>query len=368
MRRIGAAAVLLSVAAAAPGAVPVEKPSGAQSLIEVRVDTRAAREVLLTLARPKWEPADAKLLEDVRAIELSIRDSNRSIEVFERDLKAAFETETRVAVFDFRAVRDAITRWQTLVSAISAKEADLAKMAVSRAAALLPSDVPAQARLEVHLSFGLAGLADNIVVRAPEGGEVMVVDLARALGDSEGEPLDSRVARLARLIAGTAFRQAWASYRAGSPAWTRPEPELGRFEPFARVIAEAGPVALFAVDESFFPLSTWLKDLQKKAFLELERAAQRIVDSETELEKRVEAMSELKRPDFARRVAGPAGMCMADGIRAALGPDAMKAALAGGPHAFFAAYDRATQKNKELPPLSRTMHEKIVGARPASKS
>jgi hypothetical protein len=241
-------------------------------------------------------------------------------------------------------------------------------MAVSRAAALLPSDFPARARLEVHFSFGLAGLADNIIARAPEGGEVMVVDLARALGDSDGETLDSRIARLARLIAGAAFRQAWASYRAGSPAWTRPEPELGRFEPFARVIAEAGPVALFAVDESFFPLSTWLKDLQKKAFFDLERAAQRIVDSEAELEKRVEVMSELKRPDFARRVAGPAGMCMADGIRVASGLDAMKAALAGGPRAFFAAYDRASQKNKDLPPLSKLIREKIVGAKPASKS
>ena len=359
-----AAGLAASVAAAGPG----ETPPGVPPSIEVRVDSRAAREILLTLAKPKWEPTDAKLLEDIRPIELSIRDSNRSTEVFERDLKAAFETETRVAVFDFRAVRDAITLWQALVSGISAKETELAKMAVSRAAALLPSDVPASAKLEVHLSFGLAGLADNIVARAPGGGEIMVIDLARALGDSEGEPLDSRTARLARLIAGSTFRQAWASYRAGSPAWMRPEPELGRFEPFARVVAEAGPVALFAVDESFFPLSTWLKDMQKRAFVELERAAQRIVESETELEKRVEVMSEMKRPDFARRVAGPAGMCMADGIRTALGPDAMKAALAGGPKAFFTAYDRATQKNKDLPPLSKLMHEKIVGAKPASKS
>jgi hypothetical protein len=368
MRRIVAAAALILAAAVAAGAVPAQTPSGSPPSIELRVDTRAAREILLTLVKPKWEPTDAKLLEDIRPIALSIRDSNRSTDVFERDLKAAFETETRVAVFDFRAVRDAINRWQALVSGISAKEAELARMAVSRAAALMPSDFPARARLEAHLSFGLAGLADNIVARAPDGGEMMVVDLARALGDSDGEPLDSQIVRLARLIAGAAFRQAWASYRAASPAWTRPEPELGRFEPFARVIAEAGPVALFAVDESFFPISTWLKDLQKKAFLELERAAQRIVDSETELDKRVEVMSELKRPEFARRVAGPAGMCMADGIRVALGPDAMKAALAGGPRAFFAAYDRATQKNKDLPPLSKLIREKIVGAKPASKS
>jgi hypothetical protein len=366
MKRFAAAATFFSAAAA--GAAPAQAPSAPASSIEVRVDTRAAREILLTLARPKWEPTDARLLEDIRPIALSIRDSGRSIEVFERDLKAAFETETRVAVFDFRAVREAITRWQAVVSGISSKEGELAKMSVAQAAALLPSDVPAPARLEAHFSFGLAGLADNIVARAPDGGEMMVIDLARALGDSEGEPLDSRIARLSRLIAGAAFRQAWASYRAGSPAWTRPAPELGRFEALARFVAEAGPVALFAVDESFFPISTWLKDLQKKSFVELERAAQRVVDSEAELEKRVEVMSEMKRPDFSRRVAGPAGMCMADGIRVALGPDAMKAALAGGPQAFFAAYDRATQKNKDLPPLSKILREKIVAAKPAPKS
>lgn len=364
MRRFAAACALLLAASALSG----QAPAGPPSSIEVRVDTRAAREILLTLARTKWEPTDAKLLEDIRPIALSIRDSGRSVDVFERDLKAAYETESRVAVFDFRAVREAITRWQALVSGISSKEGELGKMAASRAAALLPSDVPAQARLEAHLSFGLAGLADNVIARAPDGGEVMVVDLARVLGDSDGEPLDSRIARLARLIGGATFRQAWASYRAGSPAWTRPDPELGRFEPFARIIAEAGPVALFAVDESFFPISTWLKDMQKKAFIELERAAQRMVESETELEKRVEVMSELKRPDFARRVAGPAGMCMADGIRVALGQDAMKAALAGGPRAFFVAYDRAAQKSSDLPPLPKIVREKIVGAKPASKS
>ena len=99
-------------------------------------DSRAAREILLTLARPKFEPTDARLLEDIPAIALSIRDSSRSNDVFERDLKAAFETESRVAVFDFRAVRDAITRWQAFVAGISPREPELARMAVSQAVAL----------------------------------------------------------------------------------------------------------------------------------------------------------------------------------------------------------------------------------------
>jgi hypothetical protein len=356
MKRIGAAALFAFAAAAA-----------ATAAIEVRVDSKAAREILLTLARPKWEPTDAKLLEDIPAIALTIRDSNRSVEVFERDLKAAYETETRVAVFDFRSVRDARTRWEALLAAVTAREADLARQAEAKAAALLPGDRPVAARMDAHLSFGVAGLADHIVAPRPEGGAIMVVDLARALGESEGEPLDSRIARLARLMAAEAFRQAWYTYRAGSPAWGRSDAGLGPLEPLVRVVAETGPVALFSVDEAFFPLSTWLRELQKKSMGDLEREVERIGSAEGELERRVEVMTELKRPDFVRRVAAPAGMFMADGIRQAGGPDALKAALAAGPHAFFEAYDQATHKNKDLPPLPKSVLAKLA-AKPASKS
>lgn len=360
MRRIRAAALFVFAAAAAAAA--------ATSAIEVRVDSKAAREILLTLARPKWEPTDAKLLEDIPAIALTIRDSNRSLEVFERDLKAAYETETRVAVFDFRSVRDARSRWEALLAAITAREADLSRQAEAKAAALLPGDRPVAARMDVHLSFGVAGLADHIIAPRPEGGVIMVVDLARALGESEGEPLDLRITRLARLIAGEAYRQAWYLYRGGSPAWSRPDPSLGQLEPLMRVVAEAGPPALFSVDEGFFPLSTWLKELQKKSMADLEREAERIGSSDGELERRIEAMTELKRPDFIRRVAAPAGMFMADGIRQAAGPDGLKIALAAGPRAFFEAYDRATHKNKDLPPLSKLIQARLAGAKPASKS
>ena len=363
MTRVWAAALLATGAAVAAGAQAAAAPTA----IEIRVDSRAARELLATLARSKWEPTDAKLLEDMPAIALAIRDSSRSTEVFERDLKAAYETETRVAVFDFRAVREARTRWEALLFAIAPREADLARMAQVKAAAQLPGDRPAGARLDVYLSFGVAGLADHVVARRPEGGEVMVVDLARALGDSEGEPLESRLGRLARLIAGEAFRQAWSVYRAGSPAWGS-HPELGHLEPLVRIVAEAGPVAVFSVDEAFFPLSTWLKDLQKKAMANLEHSSEEVVASETELEKRVEILSELKRPDFARRIAAPAGMFMADGIRQAAGPDGLKAALSGGPRSFFEAYDRASQKSKELVPLPKLIREKLAGTRTAPKS
>jgi hypothetical protein len=364
MNRIWGVALL---AAGAPGAARAQV-SPTPAAIEVRVDSRAAREILLTLARSKWEPTDAKLLEDMPAIALAIRDSTRSTEVFERDLKAAYETETRVAVFDFRAVREAHTRWEALVAAIAPREEELSRQAVSKATAQLPGDRPAAARLDVYLSFGVAGLADHVVTQRPGGGEVVVVDLARALGDSEGEPLESRFGRLSRLMAGEAFRQAWHVYRADSPAWRRPDPGLGQLELLVRLVAEAGPVAIFSVDEAFFPLATWLKDLQKRAMAELERAAERVAASETELDKRIEIISELKRPDFARRVAAPAGMFMADGIRQALGPEELKAALAGGPRAFFQAYERATQKNKELVPLSKLIRERLAGPKPVLKS
>lgn len=361
MTRIAALALLVCAASAAAGQAP-------PASIDVRVDSKAAREILLTLARPKWDPSDAKLLEDIPAIALTIRDSSRSADAFERDLKAAFETETRVAVFDFRSLRDARGRWEALLAAVTPREPDLARQAAARAQALLPADRPAGVRIDAYLSFGIAGLADHIVAPRPDGTLALVVDLARVLGDSDAEPMESRIARLARLMAGEAFRQAWHLYRAGSPAWNRPDPSLGQLEPLLRVVAEAGPVALFTIDEAFFPLATWLKDLQKKSLSDLEREAERIASGEGELERRIEVMTELKRPDFIRRIAAPAGMFMADGIRQAAGPDGLKAALSGGPRAFFESYDRATQKNRDLLPLSKLVLARLKGARPASKS
>jgi hypothetical protein len=357
-----------TVAALVFAALGAGLPACGQTSLEIRVDTRPAREILGTLTRPKWEPSDAKVLEDIPAIELSIRESARDRQVFEGDLRAAFDRETRISVFDFRAVREQAERWSVLLAALDAKSAELSRMAVSRASALLPADRPVTAKLVVAFSFGLAGLADHIVAKNPEGGEIVIVDLARSVADSEGEPPEERLARLARLIAAQAFRQAWAFYRAGSPAWKSNEVAPVPFETFLRIVAEAGPVALFSVDEAFFPLSTWLKDLQKKSFNDLQRAAERLAESDTELEKRVEVLGEMKKAEFQRRVAGPAGMFMADGIRQVAGAEGLKAAMAGGPHAFFEAYDRASQKNKDLLPLSKLLREKLAAtAKPAPK-
>ena len=77
-------------------------------------------------------------------------------------------------------------------------------------------------------------------------------------------------------------------------------------------------------------------------------------------------LGELKKPDFVNRVASPAGMFMADGIRQVAGPEGLKAAMAGGPHAFFEAYDRASQKNKELLQLSKLLKERLAAAAKAA--
>src|SRR5262249_2322410 len=158
-------------------------------------------------------------------------------EVFERDLRAAFDTETRVAVFDFRSVRDARAKGEAFVSAIVPKEAERGRQAVARATAILPSDRRAGMRLDAYLSFGVPGLADHPGAKEPAGRTIWVVALARVLGESDAEPLASRVTRVARLMAGEAFRQAWHVYRVGSPAWNRPDPGLGQLEPLFRVVA-----------------------------------------------------------------------------------------------------------------------------------
>ena len=194
----------------------------------------------------------------------------------------------------------------------------------------------------------------------PGGTEAMIVDLARALGDSEGETVENQVERVARLIAGQAFRQAWRLYRAESPGWTRRDTNLGQLDPLFRLVAEQGPVALFHVDENFFPLSVWLKEPMKRTVAELNRFAERLVESEKEIEERVAVSADLKRPEFGQRVAGPAGAFLCDGIIQTLGLDAFRAALAGGPTAFFTTYDEAARKNRDLIPLSEVVRARLA--------
>lgn len=338
---------------------PYLSPPAAPHALGINIDARAARDVLTFLSRPEFRSGEAKALEELPAIRLALRDSGRTAEVFERDLAAAFAEETRSAVFDFHPIRTGRARWEQLLAAFSSRESSLSRMASDRAAALLPADRPVAARLQVFLSFGLAGLADHLVVSTPDGGEAMIVDLARALGEAEAESVDSQLERVARLIAGEAFRQGWRAYRSESPNWTGRDSGLGVLDTLFKLVAEQGPIAIFYVDENFFPLSVWLKDPMKRAIAEFNRTAERLVESEKDLEKRMTVAGEIGRVDFAQRVAGPAGAFLCDGIIQNSGLDAFRAALAGGPRAFFVAYDEAQQKSRDLIPLSPVIRERL---------
>jgi hypothetical protein len=338
---------------------PYEAPPARRHSIEIRVDSRAAHDLLAFLSLAQFQPDGAKALEALPAIRLALQDSGRTPDVFEHDLAAAFDEEKRSAVFDFHSIRAGRSRWEDLLAVLPSREADLSRMAAERAAALLPADRSISARLEVFLSFGLAGLADHLVVILPDGTEAMIVDLARALGESAAETIDNQVERVARLVAGEAFRQTWRSYRSTSPNWTRRDSSLGQLEPLFRIVTEQGPVALFHVDENFFPLSVWLKEPMKRTMAELNRTAERLVESEGDLEQRVALSAEIQRPDFGQRVGGPAGAFLCDGIIQNSGLDAFRGALASGPRALFAAYDQAQQKSRDLIPLSDAIRRRL---------
>lgn len=348
-----------SPASPASARAPYDAPAAAPHAIEIAIDDRAAKEILASLARPRFESSDAKVIQDLPAVSLAIRDAAREPEVFERDFAAAFEEQARTTVFGFRPIRQEKDRWQTLLDAIGSRQAELARLASRRAAALLPGDRTVTTRLQVYLSFGIAGLADHLVVSGPGGREVMIVDLARALGESQTDPLESQLQRLSRLIGGEAFRQAWGVYRAGSSEWRNPDPALGQLDVLLRSVAESGPVAAFAVDENFFPLSVWLKEPMNRLIGELNRTVEKLAESQENLEQRMELTAEIRRGEFARRLAGPAGAFLVDAVVQSLGVNALRDALQKGPKAFFEAYDRAAAADRSLAPLSHVIREKL---------
>jgi hypothetical protein len=53
---------------------------------------------------------------------------------------------------------------------------------------------------------------------------------------------------------------------------------------------------------------------------------------------------------------------MEDGILQTFGVDVLRGVLAAGPVAFFREYDRATHQNKDLPPLSKLIVDRVGAA------
>jgi len=344
------------------GKTPFDAPPAAAHDIHVTLDLTAAREILASLRRPRFDMSDFQVLKDMTPIDLSIKDSGRGEEIFQRDFTAAWDPESRTAVFDFATVRREQERWQVVLAAVESGKRQIEEDAARRTAALLPGDRVVSSKLKVYVSFGIAGLADHLVVTAADGSSVIIIDLARALGDSGSESGSSQnqISRLVRLIAGESYRQAWGIYRDSNPAWTRPLPGLGTLEPLIRAVAESGPIAIFGFEESFFPLSTWLKEPMQRSMNEMNRMGERLLDAEADLDTRLTLTGEVKRPDFRRRVAGPAGAGMEDAILQAFGIDRLRQTLSQGPVAFFQEYDRASKQIRDLPPLSKVILEHLA--------
>ena len=369
----GAVAALLSCAgspppeprmASASSRAPYDTPPVNPGPISVTLDLRAARQMLALFSRTQFDASEAQAIELLPAVQATIRESGRGKDVFEHDLAAAFDEHARITVFDFRRIREERSKWEDLLSQISSREAELTKRVSDRARSLLPASPAVPATLPVALTFGLPGRTDQMIGPAPEGGErALVIDLARALADLQSSAAPEQIQHLSRLMATEAYSRAWQQYRAETPAWNRHDASLGQLEPLIRAVAERGPVSLYGIDENFFPLSVWLKEPMRTSLDDLNRVADKLISTEGDLDARVTLQSEIRRPDFAARTAGPEGAFLADGIISTFGVDAYRTALAAGPTAFFAAYDKASQQQgKALIPLSKAIKDRLAAA------
>ena len=104
-------------AAGAPRAPYEASPAGRHS-IEIQVDSRAAVEILAFLSRPAFDAERAHAIGELPAVRLTIQDSRRTLETFERDLAAAFDEETKSVVFDLHSIRVARPRGEAVLSAV----------------------------------------------------------------------------------------------------------------------------------------------------------------------------------------------------------------------------------------------------------
>ena len=194
------------------------------------------------------------------------------------------------------------------------------------------------------------------------------MDLSRALSDVQSSPPTEQITHLSRLMASEAYRRAWAEYRAGSPAWQRRDGSLGQLEPLMHRVAEAGPVAIYGVDENFFPLAVWLKQSMRENLDELNRVADRLDVGRG----RARSADGHRRRDPEAGVHGDASRgrparFWPTGSSRRLGLDAYREALAGGPRAFFVAYGKAAdKKGSGLMPLGKAIREQLAAPPPKS--
>ena len=354
-----AAAALLLLFAAMPAAAaepvfgnaPYDSPAPPPPRVTVRVDTSAAEQILEALSADKPRPGDAATLQSVAGIRRQIAESGKGENVWAEDFGAAFLPESRPGSFDLRSVRLDRDRWKICLEGVRLDADAIARSAARRAEALLPADVPIAFSAEIDVTFSLAGLEDHVLFPEGEHKAIVLIDLGRAISLNPGNPRAETTEILSRLAAAETFRAAWEVYRTLSPAWQKPDE--GPTGPLVRSVSIVAPIALFAFDRNFYPLSRWLHENMIRAIDALNQEAAMLGDPKTDLGKRAEILAGLRRPGLRPDAALSAGAFLADGVFQASGRQALVDALAAGPPGLLAAYASAAEAKKSgLPPLS----------------
>lgn len=358
MKRFAAMLILgcaapLRAAEPAFGNAPYDWTSAgpAATRVSVKLDLSAAEQILEALSADKPRPGDASALQGISAVRRQISESGKADTVWNQDFAAAFLPDSRPATFDFRSVRLDRDRWKVCLEGVKADAPEIARSAARRVEALLPADAALDLTAEVDLTFALAGIEDHVLFPEGDRKAVVLIDLGRAISGNPGNPRAQTAETLSRLAAAEAYRAAWESYRRSSPAWQRPGE--GPVDPLLRSVATVAPLALFAFDRNFFPLSRWLHDDMIGAIDALNQEGALLGDPKTDIGKRAELLTALRRPGLRPAPALSAGAFLADGVYQALGRQALVDALAKGPEGLFEAYEAAAGRKKSgLPPLS----------------
>ena len=350
-----AALVASRAAAAAPepvfGNAPYDAAPARTGRVKVEIDFSAAEQILQALSEDKLKPGDPSSLQSLPAVRRQIADSGKDPGVFAGDLAASFLPDSKPATFDFRSVRLDRDRWKVALAGLSADREKLAQTAARRVEALLPPDGALAFSADVEITFALAGIEDHVLFPDGERRLVVLVDLGRSLAENAGTPREEAGETLSRLSAAEVFRGAWEAYRRSAPGWQK----IGAspVDPLERAVATAAPIALFAFDKNFFPLSRWIHDDMIRAIDALNQEITLLADPKTDLAKRSEILAALRRPGLRGDPAVSAGVYLADGIFQTRGARALADALAAGPEGLFAAYEASSAVKKYgLPPLT----------------
>jgi hypothetical protein len=369
--RGGVAVALLAAAAALParsspktetsvfGNAPYDAPPAARGRIRIHFDFSAADQILEAVSSAKFDPVAAGQLQANSAIAAAIQSSGKPAAEFAHDLEGTFEADSRPQTFDLRSIRIDRNRWKIAVEGLKLEAEKLAVRSGDRAETLLPADVPFELTSEIEITFALPGLEDHLVLRDGERRLRVVVDLARAITLSSEGIAAERADSLSRLAAGETFRAAWDLYRKSTEAWQKPNPG-NPVDVLSRAVCSVGPVALFAFDRNFFPLGVWLREPMIRALDAFNQEGRALLDPKTELDKRAELISSLRRGGLRPDPALSAGAFLADGVYQNLGADGLRKALAGGPQGLLEAYNAVAGKKSGLPPFAEPIQKQLA--------